>query len=80
MAMTLIRTAKLNGLDLMAWLTDVLERVVSGYAKAHELDILLPWNWKPSELLMATALSAQPQNPTAATASTHIRPRRRRTA
>ena len=30
MAMTLIQSAKLNGIDPMAWLTDVLERVVSG--------------------------------------------------
>ena len=29
-AMTLIQTAKLNGVDPMAWLTDVLERIVSG--------------------------------------------------
>ena len=33
-AMTLIQTAKLNGVDPMAWLTDVLERVVSGRTKA----------------------------------------------
>jgi hypothetical protein len=31
----------------MAWLTDVLERVVSGRTKSHELASLLPWNWKP---------------------------------
>jgi transposase len=45
-AMTLIQTAKLNGVDPMAWLTDVLERVVSGRTKAHELHTLLPWNWQ----------------------------------
>jgi transposase len=44
-AMTLIQTAKLNGIDPMAWLTDVLERVVSGRTKAHDLHTLLPWNW-----------------------------------
>ena len=43
-AMTLIQTAKLNGVDPMAWLTDVLERIVSGRTKAHELHTLLPWN------------------------------------
>ena len=43
--MTLIKTAKLNGVDPMTWLTDVLERVVSGRTKAHELHTLLPWNW-----------------------------------
>ena len=47
-AMTLIQTAKLNGVDPMAWLTDVLERTVSGRTKAHELHTLLPWNWQPS--------------------------------
>jgi transposase len=47
-AMTLIQTAKLNGVDPQAWLTDVLERIVSGRTKATELHTLLPWNWKPS--------------------------------
>jgi len=46
--MTLIQTAKLNGVDPQAWLTDVLERIVSGRTKATELHTLLPWNWKPS--------------------------------
>ena len=45
--MTLIQTCKLNGIDPMAWLTDVLERIVSGRTKAHELHTLLPWNWHP---------------------------------
>jgi transposase len=45
-AMTLIQTAKLNGIEPMAWLTDVLERVVSGRTKSHELHALLPWNWQ----------------------------------
>ena len=45
-AMTLIQTAKLNGVEPMAWLTDVLQRVVSGRTKAHELHSLLPWNWR----------------------------------
>ena len=47
-AMTLIQTAKLNGVEPMAWLTDVLERIVSGRTKAHELHTLLPWNWQPA--------------------------------
>ena len=46
-AMTLIQTAKLNGVEPMAWLTDVLERIVSGRTKSHELHSLLPWNWQP---------------------------------
>jgi transposase len=45
-AMTLIQTAKLNGVEPMAWLTDVLRRIVSGRTKAHELQNLLPWNWR----------------------------------
>jgi hypothetical protein len=47
-AMTLIQTARLNGVEPMAWLTDVLERIVSGRTMATELDSLLPWNWKPN--------------------------------
>jgi len=55
-AMTLIQTAKLNGVEPMAWLTDVLERIVSGRTKATELNALLPWNWKPSsDLALAAA-------------------------
>jgi transposase len=36
----------LNGVEPLAWLTDVLERIVSGRTKRHELETLLPWNWK----------------------------------
>jgi transposase len=43
---SLVATAKLNGVEPQAWLTDVLERVVSGRTKAHELERLLPWSWK----------------------------------
>jgi transposase len=57
-AMTLIQTAKLNGIDPMAWLTDVLERVVSGRTKAHELSTLLPWNWTPPQELLVAPLAA----------------------
>ena len=59
LALTLIQTAKLNGVDPMAWLTDVLERVVSGRTKAHELHTLLPWNW-------AAANASQKAEPLAA--------------
>ena len=44
--MTLIGTAKLHGVEPMAWLTDVLERIVSGRTKSHQLHELLAWNWK----------------------------------
>ena len=46
--MTLIQSAKLNDVEPMAWLANVLERVVSGQTKANELHTLLPWNWRPT--------------------------------
>ena len=42
---SLVATAKLNGVEPLAWLADVLERMVSGRTKAHELERLLPWAW-----------------------------------
>ena len=50
---SLINTAKLNGVEPLAWLTDVLERMVSGRIKAHELERLLPWNWKAERVVAA---------------------------
>jgi len=44
---SLIQTAKLNAVAPLAWLTDALQRIVSGQTKRHQLDTLLPWNWKP---------------------------------
>ena len=43
---SLVATARLNGVEPLAWLTDVLERMVLGPSKAHELARLLPWAWK----------------------------------
>jgi hypothetical protein len=43
---SLLQTARLNGLDPFTWLNDVLERIVSGEDKSHELDQLLAWKWK----------------------------------
>ena len=37
----------------MAWLTDVLERVVSGRTMVHEVEHLLPWEWKAERLVAA---------------------------
>ena len=45
---SLLQTARLNGLDPYTWLNDVLERIVSGAVKNHELDQLLAWNWRPA--------------------------------
>ena len=50
---SLVATAKLNGVEPLAWLTDVLERMVSGRTKAHELERLLPWTWKAGRLTVA---------------------------
>ena len=41
-AFTLIETAKLNGVDPQAWLTDVLSRIADH--KISRIDELLPWN------------------------------------
>jgi transposase len=50
---SLVATAKLNGVEPLAWLTDVLERMVSGRTKSHELARLLPWAWKAEQLAAA---------------------------
>ena len=47
---SLVATAKLNGVEPLAWLTGVLERMVSGRTKAHELERLLPWTWQAEQL------------------------------
>ena len=44
-AMTLIETAKMNGLNPQAYLADVLARINDHInPRLYEL---LPWNWKP---------------------------------
>ena len=52
-ANTLIHTCKLNGVDPLAWLTDVLRRIVSGRSKNHDLHALLPWHWCPPATTVA---------------------------
>jgi transposase len=42
---SLIVTAKMNGVDPQAWLTDVLSRIASH--PVHRLNEFLPWNWAP---------------------------------
>lgn len=44
-AMTVIETAKMNGLDPQAYLADILARIHDH--KINRLDELLPWNWAP---------------------------------
>jgi transposase len=52
---SLINTAKLHELDPQAYLADVLERIVSGQTKSHQLHELLAWNWKTARELGARA-------------------------
>ena len=42
-AYTLIETAKLNGVDPQAWLTDTLTRIADH--KINRIDELLPWHY-----------------------------------
>jgi hypothetical protein len=51
---TLVQSAKLNGVEPLAWLTDVIERIVSGRTRQHELETLLPWNWQAAKEAEAT--------------------------
>ncbi len=53
MVASLVASAKLNGVEPLAWLTDVLERMVAGQTKANELARLLPWNWQAEQLAAA---------------------------
>ena len=55
---SLLQTARLNGLDPYTWLNDVLERMISGEVKSHQLDQLLAWNWKARREAAAEALAA----------------------
>ncbi len=49
--LTLIETAKLNGVDPQAWLTDVLARIND--QPISRLAELLPWNWKRQSARLA---------------------------
>jgi transposase len=48
---TLIQTAKLNDVDPQTWLADGLGRVND--QNIHNLDQLLPWNWKTQPARLA---------------------------
>ena len=50
---TALETARLNGIDPEAWLTDVLEQLARGRSQL-DLEPLMPWNWrKPAALASA---------------------------
>ena len=53
---SLLNTARLNEIDPQEYLTDVLERIVSGRTKINQLHELLPWEWKVAR--QATSLQA----------------------
>jgi transposase len=50
---TLNVTCKLNDIDPQAWLADVLARI-AGH-RAHQLDELLPWNWRTRSIVTTEA-------------------------
>jgi len=50
---SLIETAKINGVDPLAWLADVLARIQDHPAK--RIDELFPWNWRPAQQQRAAA-------------------------
>src|SRR6266404_7439414 len=52
---SLVNTAKLHELDPQAYLADVLEHIVSGRTKSHQLHELLAWNWKAAQARIAQA-------------------------
>ncbi len=43
---TLLTTAKMNGVDPHAWLTQTLQRIAGGWPNSQIAD-LMPWNFKP---------------------------------
>jgi transposase len=55
---SLIQSARMNGLNPFEYLKDVLERIVSGDVKVHQLDRLLPWTWKAQQSARQTAQAA----------------------
>ncbi|SMX56630.1 Putative transposase (fragment) [Bradyrhizobium sp. ORS 285] len=49
---SLIVTAKMNGIDPQAWLTDVIDRIAAH--PSQQLDELLLWNWTPQAAALST--------------------------
>ena len=59
---SLIGSAKLNGIEPLAYLTDILQRLPT--ARQKDLDALLPWNWAPATpSIDITAELARPPEP-----------------
>ena len=55
---SLINSAKLIGIDPQEYLTDVLERIVSGRTKINQLEELLPWRWKAARQVITVKAAA----------------------
>ncbi len=56
MMFSLIGTAKLNGIDPLAWLADVLARIAD--MPQSRLEELLPWNWKAAQQAERSEMAA----------------------
>jgi transposase len=52
--LSLLETAKLNGVNPQEWLADVLDRIGKGHP-INRIDELLPWNWSTSTPSVALA-------------------------
>ena len=48
LAMTLIQTAKLNGVNPQVYFDDLLTRLVNGWPQSR-IDELMPWHWAPAK-------------------------------
>ena len=46
---SLIETCKLNGVDPLAWMTDVLTKLVNCSVPMSRIDELMPWAWKAAQ-------------------------------
>lgn len=46
---TLLQTAKMNGVDPLAWLSQTLTRIAQGWP-VSELEALMPWNFRPDAI------------------------------
>lgn len=54
MIASLVETCKLKGVEPLAYLTDVITRIVEGHPN-RQLDKLLPWTYRPAPNLKAVA-------------------------
>jgi transposase len=43
----MVESAKLNGLNPQAYITDIIDRMAKGHS-SQRLQDLLPWNWQPA--------------------------------